>query len=110
MRVEPNHPMMELLARLLFSIETVPAKEQRRMANRACRDATKWHKEQVDRLERWVFDMEMHLRATKGMCPECGRWIVSAGHAEDCDILFLVNRIRQKRKETREKNNEDSIS
>ena len=67
MRVKPNHPRTELLAKLLFGIEVVNAPERRRMANRACREATKWHEEEV-------------------------------------------KRIRQEMKETKEKNNEDSIS
>lgn len=50
MRVKPNHPLAELLAQLLFSIETVDAREQRRMVNHACREAVKWHKNQVERL------------------------------------------------------------
>ena len=110
MKVKPHHPLMELLAKLLFGIETVNAPERRRMANRACREATKWHKEQVDRFEWWVYDMEKHLMATNGMCPECGHWIVSAGHANDCDVFLLVNARKEKLRKNREKNNEDSIS
>lgn len=41
--VKPNHPLKELLAKLLFGIETVPMAEQRRMVNRACREAVEWH-------------------------------------------------------------------
>lgn len=47
MNVKPNHPLKELLAKLLFGIEVVPAKEQRKMVNRACREAVKWHEDQV---------------------------------------------------------------
>jgi len=52
MNVKPHHPLQELLARLLFSIETVPVRVQRSMVNRACREATKWHEEQIGKLER----------------------------------------------------------
>lgn len=108
MKVKPNHPLAELLAQLLHGIEVVNAPERRRMANRACREATKWHKEQVDRFEWWVYEMEKNLFCC---CPECGRWAHGGlGHKEDCDLFLLVSRIRQKMKETREKNNEDSIS
>jgi len=110
MNVKPHHPLTELLAKLLFGIETVPAKERKRMVNRACKEATKWHKEQVDRFEWWVYDMEKHLMETNGQCPECGRWIVSAGHANDCDVFLLVNARKEKLRKNREKNNEDSIS
>ncbi len=110
MKVKPNHPLAELLAKLLHGVEVVNAPERRRMANRACREATKWHKEQVEKFEWWVYDMEKHLLATNGTCPECGHRIASAGHAGDCDVLLLAIRLRQKMKETREKNNEDSIS
>lgn len=43
LRVKPHHPLQELLAQLLFSIETVPAVEQQRMVNRTCREAVKWY-------------------------------------------------------------------
>lgn len=46
-KVKPHHPLQELLAQLLHGIETVNAKEQRRMVSRACREAVKWHDEQV---------------------------------------------------------------
>jgi len=71
MRVKPHHPLQELLAKLLFSIETVPPKEQKRMVNRACREAVEWHK-----------------AVTDGKCPECGCWVSPVGHAEDCDLIL----------------------
>lgn len=46
MHVKPNHPLQELLAQLLSGIEVVPVDEQRRMVNRACREAVKWHEKQ----------------------------------------------------------------
>ncbi len=110
MNVKPHHPLMEFLAKLLFGIGTVPFVEQRRMVNRACKEAVKWHEEQVGRFEWWVYDMEKHLMDTNGMCPECGHWIVSAGHASDCDVLLLVNARKEKFQKNREKDNEDSIS
>ena len=51
MRVKPHHPLQELLAQLLFGIETVPPKEQRKMVNKACKEAVKWHKEQIKKLK-----------------------------------------------------------
>lgn len=110
MRIKPNHPLVELLAKLLHGVETIPRKQMKSFHMRACREAAKWHKEQVDRFEWWVYDMEKHLRATNGTCPECGHRIASAGHAEDCDVLLLVSRLRQKMKETREKNDENHIT
>ena len=105
MNVKPHHPLMELLAKLLFGIETVPAEERKRMANRACREATQWHKEQMNRFEWWVYDMERQLQTTNGMCPECGNFIAVAGHEKDCDVFLLVNarkeRLRKKREEQR---------
>lgn len=47
--VHPHHPLMELLGQLLHGIETVNAKEQGRMVSRACREAVRWHKDQVER-------------------------------------------------------------
>lgn len=46
-KVKPHHPLQELLAQLLHGIETVDVKQQRRMVSRACREAAKWHDEQV---------------------------------------------------------------
>jgi len=47
MDVQPHHPLQELLAQLLFSIETVPQAEQKRMVNFACKEAVKWHQNEV---------------------------------------------------------------
>ena len=49
--VKPHHPLQELLAQLLFGIETVPMKEQRRMVNRACKEAVKWHEAQMKKMQ-----------------------------------------------------------
>ncbi len=110
MRVKPNHPLAELIAKLLHGVETIPRKQMKSSHMRACREAAKWHKEQISRFESWVYDMEKHLLATEGMCPECGCWIASTGHASDCDVLLLVNARKEKLRKSREKNNEDSIS
>lgn len=109
-QVKPSHPLAELIAKLLHGVETIPRKQMKSSHMRACREAAKWHGEQVSRFERWVYDMEKHLLATEGMCPECGCWIASTGHKEDCDVFLLVSQTQQKMKETREKNNEDSIA
>lgn len=108
MNVKPNHPLAELIAKLLHAVETIPRKQMKSSHMRACREAAKWHKEQVSRFELWVYEMEKNLFCS---CPECGRWAHGGlGHKEDCDLFLLVSRIRNKMKETREKNNEDSIS
>lgn len=105
MRVKQNHPLAELIAKLLHGVETIPRKLMKSSHMCACREATKWHKEQMSRFEWWVYDMEKHLQATNGMCPECGNWIASAGHEKDCDVFLLVNarkeRLRKKREEQR---------
>ena len=44
MEVKGNHPLAEILAQNLFSIETVPPKEQRKMVNRAIKAAVTWVK------------------------------------------------------------------
>jgi len=43
--VKGNHPLAEVIACALFSIETVPVAEQKRMVNRAAKAAVKWHEE-----------------------------------------------------------------
>ena len=50
MHVQPHHPLQELLAKLLFSIETVPPAEQKKMVSRACREAVKWHEKEMNSL------------------------------------------------------------
>ena len=42
MRVEPNHPLAEILARKLFGIECVPRKEQTRMVAQTIKAAVQW--------------------------------------------------------------------
>ncbi len=66
MHVKPHHPLQELLAQLLFGIETVPAKEQRRMVNRACKEVVIWHDDQSSK------DKEL-LDNNIAVCYDCGR-------------------------------------
>ena len=47
MKVKGNHPLAEVIAKRLFSIESVPKDEQRRMVNRACRDAVEYYEQYV---------------------------------------------------------------
>lgn len=46
MKVQPNHPLAEILACKLFSIEICPPKEQRRMVRKAIKAAVLWAEEQ----------------------------------------------------------------
>ncbi len=81
MNVKPHHPLQELLAKLLFGIEVVPAKEQRKMVNRACKEAVKWHesqtralRQQVKNLMTEVFRNASATRRIKGVLRE-NKWI-----------------------------------
>ena len=47
MTVKGNHPLAEILAKKLFSIETVPVAEQRRMVNRAINAGVEYHKAEI---------------------------------------------------------------
>ncbi len=98
MHVKPNHPLLELLARLLFSIEIVPAKEQRRMVNRACREAVKWHNIRIETMKLWIKDMERDAVADNSTCPQCdrrlGNWTGPyhpGVHKKDCDLAILID-------------------
>lgn len=51
MTVKGNHPLAEIIAQCLFSIETVPKEGQRRMVNRAAKKAVAYHKAEIARLE-----------------------------------------------------------
>ena len=44
MNVKGNHPLSEIIARCMSGVETVPNDCMRRMVNRACREAVKYHK------------------------------------------------------------------
>jgi len=48
--VKPHHPLQELLAQLLFNIESVPPREQKRMVNFACKKAAEWHDKKMDQM------------------------------------------------------------
>lgn len=63
MNVKPHHPLQELLAQLLFSIETVPQTEQRRMVNFACKEAAKWHEDQLNTSEAVCISLYAYRRA-----------------------------------------------
>lgn len=53
-----QHPLMEVIARKLSGIESVPRKAQARMVLAACRAARKWHEAEIERLQeelnRWT--------------------------------------------------------
>ena len=51
MKVKAHHPLQELIAQFLSGLEIVGSKEQRRMVNRACREAVKWHEEKVKSMD-----------------------------------------------------------
>lgn len=61
MKVKPNHPLQELLGKLLFGIEIVPPKEQIRMVNLACKEAVKWYEKQI----------ELSWATKEPLCPYC---------------------------------------
>jgi acetyl-CoA carboxylase beta subunit len=100
MHVKPHHPLQELLAQLLFGIETVPTVEQRRMVNRACKEAAHWHKAQVKQMKSWLREMEKYVY----VCPECG-WSLSVlskynlsssfdCHSVDCEFAAMLMDMR----------------
>lgn len=45
MKVQPNHPLAEIIACKLFGIEIVPDKEKRKMVNRAIKAAINYHEQ-----------------------------------------------------------------
>jgi hypothetical protein len=96
MKVKPHHPLTELLAQLLHGIETVDAKEQRRMVNRACREAVKWHEEKMKTFLWWIHDMDTFIRAANGSCPECGNWLGFKNHKKDCEMFLLIEEKRNR--------------
>ena len=88
--VHPHHPLQELIAKLLFGIETVSPKEQRRMVGHVCRQATIWHEEQINQMKSWIKDMERDIRFESGVCPECNRRIGFDKHKNDCGLSLIL--------------------
>lgn len=87
MHIKSNHPLQELLAKLLHGIEGVSAKEQKRMVNRACREVVKWHKEQIEQMRLWIRDMETRVY----ICPECEMALMNFnGHDDDCELAAML--------------------
>jgi hypothetical protein len=98
MRVPPNHPLAELLGKLLFGIENVPVKEQTRMVRRASREATKWHENEVSRMRWWIKDFEIDAVLTDMNCPECNNRLGEftrpyhpGCHKSDCDLGNMLS-------------------
>ena len=109
MHVKSHHPLQELLAQLFFSIETVPAKEQRRMVSAACKEAVKWHRNQVNRMQWWIKDMEGDIRKIDGVCPECDRRLGDyinpyhpGVHKKDCDLGSMIVVMEEELRRNRE--------
>lgn len=96
MNVKSNHPLKELLAKLLFSIETVSSEEQRRMVNRACQEAVKWHEAQVKTMQWWIKDMDEDIQMTNCVCPECHGGHRRIGHLKYCALANMLTVIGKK--------------
>ena len=51
MKVKSNHPLAEILAKKLFSIETVPAKDQAKMVRRAIKAAVEFYEKKNKKMQ-----------------------------------------------------------
>jgi len=71
--VQPQHPLVELLAQRLFGITTVPAPEQRRMVQRACKAAAEYHDAEIERLRCILADL-LHGLGDIGCDPSNDCW------------------------------------
>ena len=49
-----KNPLAEIISCKLFGIETVPAKEQRKMVNRAIKAAISYHEEKISKIEKLI--------------------------------------------------------
>ena len=65
MNVKGNHPLAEILAKKLFSIETVPAMEQAKMVRRAIKAAVEYYEKNNKKLE---MDAQKLNRCTCSRC------------------------------------------
>jgi hypothetical protein len=84
-----QHPLMEVIARKLSGIESVPRKAQARMVLAACRAARKWHEAEIERLRARVDGLE----AEKKTC----RWHVTnedeypGVYTTECGHMFSLD-------------------
>lgn len=65
MEVKGNHPLAEIIAKKLFSIESVPKEEQKKMVRRAIKEAVKYHIEKLDELRTHNLDLICELEDLK---------------------------------------------
>ena len=90
MNVKPHHPLQELLAQLLFGIETVPVAERKRMVNFACKEAAKWHNRWIKKMKFWIKEMMADMQLEYCRCPECGNNLDYMGHKDDCELAIML--------------------
>ena len=64
MTVKGNHPLAEIIARKLFSIETVPTTEQKKMVSRAVKSAVEYHEAEINKLKEQNKEMLEALKET----------------------------------------------
>lgn len=57
MRVKPQHPLAEVLAKKLFGITMISPKEQEKAVSRAVKAAVEWHEEEKNKLENIVYEI-----------------------------------------------------
>lgn len=53
-----SHPLIEVIAKKLLGIESVPLTEQQKMVSRACKAAVIWHVEETKKLEARISELE----------------------------------------------------
>lgn len=69
MNVKSNHPLSEILAKKLFSIESVPKEEQTKMVNRAIKAAVEFYENNCTTCK----GVHKIMKEPKwNFCPECG--------------------------------------
>lgn len=92
MKVKPHHPLAELLAQLLFGIETIPAKQQRRAVNAVCKAAVKYYEDNVKDMKSLLKRVATESMVWEDNVPGCWFCLSEAGekHLPNCDLKDFV--------------------
>jgi len=81
MKVKPHHPLAEVIAKCLFSIESMPREHIPRFVSKTCREAVKWYEQKEEELRQL---QRSEKKNDNKKCIKCKCDIFKIEQLDDC--------------------------